>query len=105
MADVSKALMSVDAGHHVVIDKVCGIDVSRARYRYPGVPMKFVRRDGVNEIDRDILPFQGDGARVNTFFRFQDMLEVIPLEEDRNVANEHELRVVSAKQLQKAERG
>ena len=51
----SKASTSVSdmvyAGHHVIISEVGGIDVSRAAHKGSGVPLAFVRRIRVNQVD------------------------------------------------------
>ena len=51
------------------------------------------------EVDWETLPFQSEGAR-GTILRFRDVPQVIPSEEDDNVADEHEeLSVVSATRM------
>ena len=47
------------AGHQVTFDKVGGFDVSRGR---SGIRMKFERRNGVDEVHWDILPFRSEGG-------------------------------------------
>ena len=76
-----------------------GHQVSGAAHQESVTLREFVRRNEVHEVDRDILPFQSERAR-GTAIGFRDMLEVMPFEEDGNVADEHEeLHVAKANRM------